>query len=78
MDSKWGEATHIPLELDKRDIIDASGKRIASLDEIEAALPENSDTDSIFNFEDAYVDTRWGLIKISEVKYEYERKNHVD
>lgn len=74
-DFSWEEATHIPLELINRDIIDASGKRIASLDEIEATLPENSDTDIIFNYEDAYVNTRWGLIKINEVKYEYEKKN---
>lgn len=71
-----GKATHIPLELNNGYIIDASGKRIASLDEIEATLPENSDTDIIFNYEDAYVNTRWGLIKINEVKYEYEKKNH--
>lgn len=77
-DSKWSDATHIPLELINRDIIDASGKQIASLDEIEATLPENSDTDIIFNYEDAYVDTRWGLIKINEVKYEYEKKNHIN
>lgn len=76
MDSQWEKATHIPLELNNGYIIDASGKRIASLDEIEATLPENSDTDIIFNYEDAYVNTRWGLIKINEVKYEYEKKNH--
>lgn len=76
MDSKWSDATHIPLELIDRNIIDATGKRITSLDEIEATLPENSDTDIIFNYEDAYVNTCWGLIKINEVKYEYEQKNH--
>jgi hypothetical protein len=76
MDSKWSDATHIPLELINRDIIDASGKRIASLDEIEATLPKNSDTDIIFNYEDAYVNTRRGRIKINEVKYEFEKKNH--
>ena len=76
MDSQWEKATHIPLELNNGYIIDASGKRIASLDEIEATLPENSDTDIIFNYEEAYVNTRWGLIKINEVKYEYEKKNH--
>lgn len=74
MDSKWSDATHIPLELINRDIIDASGKRIASLDEIEATLPKNSDTDIIFNYEDAYVNTRRGRIKINEVKYEFEKR----
>lgn len=78
MDSQWEKATHIPLELNNGYIIDTSGKRIASLDEIEATLPENSDTDIIFNYEDAYVNTRWGLIKINEVKYEYEKKNHIN
>lgn len=76
MDSRWENATHIPLELINGDIIDASGKRIASLDEIEATLPKDSDTDIIFNYEDAYVNTRWGLIKINEVKYEYEKQDH--
>ena len=72
---KWINSTHIPLQLIDNNIIDSNGKNIASLDEIEKTLPENSDSDIIFKYKDAYVNTIWGNIKIDEIKFEYEYSN---
>mgnify|MGYP003301284235 CR=1 FL=1 len=72
---KWINSTHIPLQLIDNNIIDSNGENIASLDEIEKTLPEKSDSDIIFKYKDAYVNTIWGKIKINEIKYEYKYKN---
>ena len=74
---KWVNSTHVPLELLNDIIIDSNGKNIASLDEIKKTLPENSDSDIIYKYEDAYVNTRWGKIKINEIKFEYECSNEI-
>ena len=46
------------------------------LDALEKKIPSdhNSINDITFTFEDAYVNTKWGLIKIKEVQYSYEHK----
>lgn len=72
---KWINSTHIPLQLIDNNIIDSNGENIASLDEIEKTLPENSDSDIIFKYKDAYVNTIWGNIKIDEIKFEYKYTN---
>lgn len=74
-ESSWDSATHIPLELVDRTIINSNGITIASFDKIEEELPENSYSDIVFKYDDAYVNTRWGKIKINEIKYKYEYKN---
>ena len=68
--------THIPLTLASDIITDSSGTQIASLDAIRANTPMDSDSDIIHRFEDAYVQTIWGRIKINEIKFEYEYKNY--
>ena len=73
--SSWINATHIPLELINRNIINSNGTTITTLEKIEEELPEDSNLDIVFKYEDAYVNTRWGKIKINEIKYEYEYKN---
>lgn len=73
--SRWINATHIPLELIDRNIINSNGTTITTLEKIEKELPKDSDSDIVFKYEDAYVNTRWGKIKINEIKYEYEYKN---
>lgn len=76
---KWLKATHLPLSTNDRIIRDSKGKRITSLDELEKQLPDNPEPNSsvVFPFEDAWVDTYgWGLLKIREVKYEYESEDH--
>lgn len=72
---KWINSTHIPLQLIDNNIIDSNGENIASLAEIEKTLPENSDSDIIFKYKDAYVNTIWGNIKIDEIKFEYKYTN---
>ena len=74
-ESSWINATHIPLELIDRNIINSNETTITTLEKIEEELPEDSDSDIVFKYEDAYVNTRWGKIKINEIKYEYEYKN---
>lgn len=74
---KWINSTHIPLQLVDNNIIDSIGENIASLEEIEKTLPEKSDSDIIFKYEDAYVNTIWGNIKINEIKFEYECSNEI-
>jgi hypothetical protein len=73
---EWANATHIPLEtIPNAKIRDAKGQIITTFDELESKLPESfeSDSDCTFEFEDAYVDTHWGAIKIKEVKYAHEK-----
>lgn len=71
----WAGATHIPLELVDRTIINSDGIIIASFEKIEEELPKDSDSDIVFKYNDAYVNTRWGKIKINEIKYEYKYTN---
>ena len=74
-ESSWINATEITLELINRNIINSNGTTITTLEKIEEELPKDSDSDIVFKYEDAYVNTRWGKIKINEIKYEYEYKN---
>lgn len=74
-DSSWINATHIPLELIDRNIIDSNGTTITTLEKIEKELPKDSDSDIVFKYEEAFVNSRWGKIKINEIKYEYKYTN---
>ena len=70
-ESSWASSTHVPLELVERNIVNSNGVTIVTLEKIEKELPKDSDSDIVFKYEDAYVNTRWGKIKINEIKYEY-------
>ena len=75
---KWRNATHVPLEITSTLIRDSMGKKISSLEELEAQHPENPEPNSsqVFKFEDAWIETRyWGPVKIQEVKYEFESED---
>ena len=74
-ESSWASSTHVPLELVDRNIVNSNGVTIVTLEKIEKGLPKDSDSDIVFKYEDAFVNTRWGKIKINEIKYEYEYKN---
>lgn len=74
-ESSWASSTHVPLELVERNIVNSNGVTIVTLEKIEKELPKDSDSDIVFKYEDAYVNTRWGKIKINEIKNEYEYKN---
>ena len=69
-DNDW-TTTDFPLEtLPDAKICDKNGIPIVSFDELEDKLPsENTEPEYIFNFEDAYIDTRnMGRVKIKKVK----------
>ncbi len=71
-DNDWTTTNYFPLEtLSDAKICDKNGIPIMSFDELEDKLPsENTEPEYIFNFEDAYVDTRnMGRVKIKKVKY---------
>ena len=74
-ESSWASATHIPLELVDRNVINSNGVTIITLEKIEDELPKDSNSDIVFKYEDAFVNTRWGKIKINEIKYVYEYRN---
>lgn len=54
---KWRNATHLPLETTSMIIRDSSGKKISSLEELEAQHPENPEPNSsqVFKFEDGWI-----------------------
>ncbi len=73
----WANATHIPLEtIPNAKIRNEKGEVIATFDKLEHDLSESFDSgsDHTFYFQDAYVDTHWGSIKIKEVKYAHEKE----
>ena len=75
---KWKNATHIPLTLKDRAIRNSTGEKISSVDELKTKLSEKLKTNSsqVFKFEDAWIETaEYGVIKIREVKYEFESED---
>ena len=71
-DNDWTTTNYFPLKtLSGAKICDKNGIPIMSFDELEDKLPsENTEPEYIFNFEDAYIDTRnMGRVKIKKVKY---------
>ena len=71
---KWSNATHIPLPTNDRIIRNAEGKEITSLEALEKNIPNHPTNDFpfVFTFEDAYINTPWGPLKILEIKIDYE------
>ena len=73
----WKSATHIPLETVNNTIVDSKGKKISTLEEYERKISNcpTSDCPIVFKFDDAYIEcSHFGLVKILEVKYEFENK----
>lgn len=75
MNDKWLTTDHISLEtIPDAKILNKHGQVIKDFDELEDELPpEGTVSEHIFQFEDAYVVTIWGPIKIKEVKYLYKK-----
>lgn len=73
---RWSNSSHVPIGLHDNNICDSSGMPISSLDELEKKIPSdyNGTDDVKFTFEDAYINAKWGITKIKEVKYSYEHK----
>lgn len=71
----WLKASHLPIETKDNIIRDFDGNVKYSMAELERQLPENPEPGSSFVFplDDAWLNSRyWGVVKICEVKYEYE------
>ena len=49
-ESSWINATHIPLELIDKNIINSNGTIITTLEKIEEELPKDSDSDIVFKY----------------------------
>lgn len=66
---EWLHSKHLPLTTTGPDIVDAEGKKISSVDELEATIGKEiiGGNEHIFPFEDAYVLTASGPFKIKEV-----------
>lgn len=74
----WSNSSHLPLTTIDGIIRDANGRQITTLEELEKQLADNPDSNSsfVFPYEDAWIETpHWGLIKIREVKYEFESQD---
>lgn len=71
---KWGGATHIPLFIRDDKIRNSKGEIIFDMEKIEERLPIKieQNKECVYPFEDAYVKTDYGDIKIKEVKFESE------
>lgn len=72
---------HIPLPTTDDVVRNSKGDYIVSLDSLEPEIPKRP-TNSfpyILKFEDAYVTTTWGPVKILEVKYDFkiEDQQHI-
>ena len=72
---KWVNESHIPLLTTDDVVRNAKGDYIISLDSLEQQIPSypTEEYPYIYPFENAYINTSdCGLVKILEVKYEYE------
>ena len=76
--NKWINSSHIPLSTKENQIRNALDEIIADIQKLEEELPENcqQNKDYIFPFDDAFIKTDCGNIKIKEIKFEYE--NHTE
>lgn len=77
---KWSNAAHIPLPYKDRLIRNSAGIIITTLDILEKQIPDHPTNDFpiVFQYDDAYISTSWGSVKILEIMYAYEiedRKN---
>ena len=65
--NEWGEK-YLPLGTIENNVFDEKGKVITTLDKL--ADESIQQTERIFEFKEAYVNTRnWGKVKIKSVKY---------
>lgn len=69
-ETNWDITKYIPLQTTPNNqIYDSQGVIITTFNKLEEGIV--SESDQIFSFNDAYVDTVFGKIKIKEIKYAY-------
>lgn len=71
---KWSNATHIPISNSDGVIRNRKGKKITTIASLEKTIPDHPTDDFpiIFSYEEAYISSPWGLLKILEVMFDYE------
>lgn len=70
---EWQDATHLPVETIGDGIMDANGIMLKTTDDLEKEVPTPlcGNFSYILKFQDAWIQSRYyGLLKISEIKYE--------
>lgn len=70
---KWSDATHIPIPNSDGIIRNKEGKEITTIKALERTIPDHP-TDEfpiVFSYEEAYISSSWGLLKILEVMFNY-------
>lgn len=77
---EWLNTTHLPLPTTGSDIVDIDGNRISSIEELDESIGKKiiGGQEHIFKFDDAYVLSKFGLIKINEVLIFDIEENHSD
>lgn len=75
---EWLQANHFPLNIQNHDILDTDGKKISSLDDLDSSIDTDivGGREYIFPFEEAYVTTLSGPVKITEIKILDIEKTH--
>ena len=73
-DNKWSDATHIPIPNSDGIIRNSKGKEITTIAALEKTIPDHPTEDFpiVFSYEEAYISSPWGLLKILEVMFDYE------
>lgn len=73
-DHKWSKATHIPIPNSDGVIRNGKGKEITTIESLERTIPDHPTDDFpiVFSYEDAYISSPWGLLKVLEVMFDYE------
>jgi Restriction endonuclease. len=76
---KWAKSLYIPLQTKNDSIKDSKGRVMSTLKDLEAKLPEEFTHGSchVFKFQEAFLDTIYGIVKIKEVKFEEEEDNQI-
>ena len=71
---KWSNSTHIPLPFKDNLIRNSKGIIITTLDLLEKQIPNHPTDDFpiVFQYNDAYISTSWGPLKILEIMYAYQ------
>lgn len=76
---RWENSIYVPLQIKNDKIFDSESHILASIDEIETHIPEQIENgrDYIYKFENAFVETSCGVMKIKELIFEDEEDDQI-
>lgn len=69
--NEWENSKYLPLTLNTEFLTNKEGEAVANLDDIKCEL---NNVDATFKYNEAFVDTPWGKLKIDELKYEHKHQ----